>query len=323
MMRIRRREFLTAAVPALLGAGGCALSKSASQEKKSGRVLRFAHFTDIHMEPKRKAPEGLAKALRHMQSLEDRPSLLITGGDHVMDAFSAKPDWVTVQYETFRTVMREHCVIPVRYCIGNHDVWGWNKKDSQTTGQEPYWGKERPIHEFNLPGRYYAFSEGCWHFIILDSTHPSTDNYEARLDEEQFQWLQNQLQIHRHQYIVIVSHIPILSAAVFLDGDNVKDGHWSLPKEWMHLDAGRLKDLFKEHRNVKLCISGHLHLVDRVEYNGVVYICDGAVCASWWKGDYNEFDEGYGVFDLYEDGTFRHQYLSYGWTAAPDGEGGS
>jgi len=52
----------------------------------------------------------------------------------------------------------------------------------------------------------------------------------------------------------------------------------------MHVDAAKIKDLFAKHKNVKLCLSGHLHLVDRVDYNGVTYLCDGAVCGGWWKG---------------------------------------
>lgn len=318
-MKIRRRDLLAAAVPVVLFPASCADSVSrGGQSKSRSRVIRFAHFTDIHMEPKQNAPEGLAQALRHMQALEDRPTLLITGGDHVMDCFSAKASWTATQYDTLKQVMRENCAIPIQYCIGNHDVWGWDKKYSETTGQEPHWGKQRPIHEFGMPGRYYGFSESNWHFIILDSTHTADNNYQARLDPEQFAWLQNELAAHRAQYIIIISHIPILSVAAFLDGDNAKDGHWSLPKEWMHLDAVALKDLFAQYPNVKLCVSGHLHLVDRAEYNGVTYICDGAVCGGWWKGDNMECDEGYGVFDLYSDGTFAHQYLSYGWVPAPE-----
>lgn len=318
-MKIRRRDFVAAAVPAILLPASCVDSSCRSEHSKAGqRIIRFAHFTDIHMEPKRGAPEGLTQALRHMQALKDRPQLLITGGDHVMDAFAARESWTTTQYETVKKIIKEHCTIPVQYCIGNHDVWGWNKKNSETTGREPYWGKDRPVHEFQMPGRYYGFSKGPWHFIILDSTHTADDNYQAKLDETQFQWLQTELEANRDKFIVIISHIPILSAAAFLDGQNEKNGHWSLPKEWMHLDARRLKDLFARHPNVKLCISGHLHLIDRVEYNGVTYICDGAICAAWWKGDHMECDEGYGVFDLYADGRFSHEYVSYGWVPVPE-----
>jgi hypothetical protein len=56
-----------------------------------------------------------------------------------------------------------------------------------------------------------------------------------------------------------------------------------------------------------------LHLVDKVLYNGVTYCCNGAVCAGWWKGDNQECDEGYGIVDLYDDGSIRNEYVSFGW----------
>ncbi len=280
------------------------------------RAIRFAHFTDMHIEPKLDAPQGLVAALKHMQALKDKPQLLVTTGDHVMDSFAADDNWTTIQFDTFKKVMNEECKIPVKYCIGNHDVWGWNKQYSKTTGDEPLWGKKWAVAEFNMPGRYYDFTVENWLFVVLDSTHTADDNYLAKLDEEQFSWLEKELEANKDKFVVIFSHIPILSAAVFIDGENEKGGNWTLPKEWMHIDARRLKDLFGKYPNVKLCVSGHLHLVDRVEYNGVTYICDGAICAAWWKGNFHECDEGYGVFDLYKDGTFVHQYISYGWVPA-------
>jgi predicted phosphodiesterase len=81
----------------------------------------------------------------------------------------------------------------------------------------------------------------------------------------------------------------------------------------MHIDARKIKELFRGYPNVRLCISGHMHMVDRVVYNDVTYICDGAVCGAWWNGNQYEFEEGYGVFDLYDDGTFEHQYVPFGW----------
>ena len=113
---------------------------------------------------------------------------------------------------------------------------------------------------------------------------------------------------------LLLSHQPIFSAAAFFDGENEKSGHWQVPAAWMHIDARRLKDLFKQHRNVKLALSGHLHLVDRVDYCGVTYLCNGAVSGAWWKGDNQECDEGYGLIDLYDDGTFDHQYVAFHWT---------
>ena len=84
----------------------------------------------------------------------------------------------------------------------------------------------------------------------------------------------------------------------------------------MHTDCMKLKDLFAKHPNVKLCLSGHLHLLDRVDYNGVTYLCNGAVSGSWWNGRHKDCDEGYAVVDLYDDGSFEQEYVKYGWKAA-------
>jgi len=300
-----------------VGAGaltGCQTKGLSSPDIGKKRVIRFAHFTDIHLFTKHHAPEGLAAALQHCQSLPDKPQLLITGGDNIMDCFGADDNLTSVQYNRFREVFAKYCKIPVKFCIGNHDVWGWNEATGQTTGQEQFWGKKRPMHEFDMPNSYYSFDKGCWHFIILDSIYRNGNDYLAKLDDKQFQWLESELQNNQDKYIVIISHIPILSVTPYLMGNSETTGNWVVPGSWMHLDARKIKDLFKKYPTVKLCISGHMHLNDRVEYLGITYICDGAVSAKWWGGNNQETEEGYGIFDLYNDGSFEYQYIAYGWT---------
>src|SRR5947199_236984 len=53
------------------------------------RVLRLAHITDVHVQPERRAADGLAACLRHAQSLKDPPTLILGGGDAVMDVLAA------------------------------------------------------------------------------------------------------------------------------------------------------------------------------------------------------------------------------------------
>ena len=86
---------------------------------------------------------------------------------------------------------------------------------------------------------------------------------------------------------------------------------WNIPGRWMHEDALELKDLFIKYPNVKLAISGHIHLLDRVEYNGISYCCNGAVSGAWWAGNYQETQPGYAIIDLYPDGTFTNTYTTY------------
>lgn len=281
------------------------------------RVLRIAHLTDIHIQPERRAAEGLAACLRHVQSLGDPPSMIFTGGDAIMDALKATRQRTREQWNLWHDVWKNENSLPVEHCIGNHDIWGWNKEKSGATGSEPEFGKRWAMDALGLAQRYRSFDRAGWHFIVLDSTHPRGESaYEARLDEEQFAWLESDLKTTPASTpILILSHIPILSASAYFDGDNEKTGDWQVPGAWMHIDARRLKDLFARHSNVRVCVSGHIHLVDRVEYNGVTYLCNGAVCGNWWKGAYQECREGYALIDLFSDGTFNNQYVTFGWVA--------
>jgi 3',5'-cyclic AMP phosphodiesterase CpdA len=260
----------------------------------------------------RNAPAGLTAALRHVHALNERPDLIITGGDTIMDSFATNEADTTAQWQLFHKIMRQECSIPFKSCIGNHDVWGWDKEKSQTTGDEPLWGKKRAVYELKLPHRYYSFDQAGWHFIILDSTQPNGDSgYIAMLDDEQRTWLAQELKANPRP-TCIVSHEPIISAAALLFAQ-VENGQHQISTAVIHTDLVQLEDLFKQHPHVKLCISGHLHLTDRVDYAGVTYLCNGAVCGAWWKGDHKDCDEGYAVIDLYNDGSFAHHYVTYNW----------
>jgi predicted phosphodiesterase len=83
----------------------------------------------------------------------------------------------------------------------------------------------------------------------------------------------------------------------------------------MHIDGSKLHKLFRESGKVRACLSGHIHLVDYARMDGITYICDGAVSGSWWKGKKDRCDEGYGLVNLYDDGSLDHEYVMYGWKA--------
>lgn len=313
----RRKLMQTIGAAAALGGGLTATAGAAPGEPRPAqtrRVLRIAHLSDIHIQPERMAAQGLTACLHHVQELTDRPDLILTGGDLVMDSIDADESRTRVQWELFRSVMRSECGLPVEHCIGNHDVWGLNRKASRTTGSERLYGKKWAMEVLGLDRPYRAFSRAGWRFIVLDSTYPKGQSYIGRLDEAQFEWLEEELaRTDAKTPMLVLSHIPILSAAAFLDGKREETGDWRVPAAWMHIDLRRIKDLFARHSNVKLCLSGHLHLVDRVDYAGVTYLCNGAVCGGWWNGSYQECEPGYALVDLYADGSFERNYVTYGW----------
>lgn len=301
-------------------AGGVAAGLSAVEAEAAGgeklprkRVVRMAHLTDIHVQPEGEAAAGMSACLRHVHALKDAPDLILNGGDMVMDTLGADWERARKQWAVWRRVLDEEVKIRTVHCLGNHDVWGWDRKRSGCTGGEPLFGKKAAMEQVGLRDRFYKVDLGGWVLLVLDSTHPVEGGvYIARLDAPQMNWLTAELAaIPATTPIVVLSHIPILCGCAFLDGENEKSGNWVVPGAWMHTDARKLKDLFHRHRNVKLCLSGHIHLRDRLEYNGVTYLCNGAVSGAWWKGFYQETPPGYALIDLYNDGTFGCEYVTY------------
>jgi len=308
-----RRQIIKLAGVAALGSSTATLAQTSEPRR---RVARVAHLTDAHIQPERGGDAGLAKCLHEVQTLH-QPDLVLFGGDNIMDAFGQNAGRVESLFRLWRTTLARELSVPWITCLGNHDIWGWDKPNSHCTGDEPMFGKRWAMDEFGLTERFFTRDLNGWRIIVLDSTHTDGGNgYVARLDEPQFQWLENQLAgVPSTVPVCVLSHIPIVCACAMFDGDNEKTGDWRIPGSFMHVDARRIKDLFYRHRNVKLALSGHIHLVDRVDYLGVSYLCNGAVCGGWWKGPNQECTNGYGIVDLYADGTFSAAYHGFDWRA--------
>jgi 3',5'-cyclic AMP phosphodiesterase CpdA len=282
------------------------------------RVLRAAHLTDIHVTTEaanlQDPPGGMAAAIRHAQNQADKPDLLLFGGDMIMDSLGTEKTEVLAQWETWDRIFTAEVKAPHHLCLGNHDVYGWARRDPAVEA-DPQFGKTLALERLGMKDRYYSFDRAGWHFVVLDSMQIDYGNqqgYTARLDDAQFAWLARDLAATPATTpVCVLSHIPILSSCVFFDGDLEATGNWIVPGAWMHVDARRIKDLFRRHPQVKVCLSGHIHLVDDVTYLGVRYLCNGAVCGAWWKGRYQEFDPAYALVDFYDDGTVENRIVTY------------
>lgn len=324
---------------ALLGRGAWAFQDAAAgklgAEKPRKRAVRIAHITDTHIEPELRAPEGVAACLTHIRDrkygakfgggLSDDPvDLILHGGDMVFDAGDVGAARTKEQWDLFTKAVKDNWTGPINYALGNHDIFGLNKTKSGTTGEEPNWGKRWAMDLLGIRGAantdpkafgaYYSFDQNGWHIVVLDSVQVEPNGYFGGLDDAQFAWLKGDLALNKMRPTMVLSHIPLLTVTVLdrpLNDKRERVVHPAL----MCIDFDRIKKLFLENPQVKLCVSGHMHLIDRVDYNGVSYCCNGAVCGNWWKGPHRECKEGYAVVDLYDDGSFDNQYVEYGWKA--------
>ncbi|MCF8337784.1 MAG: metallophosphoesterase [Bacteroidales bacterium] len=285
-----------------LAAGGAFTDKT--------RSLRIIQLTDIHLQPENQAPEGLRKTFAHIRQNYPNADLIINTGDVIMDALEEDRQRVQKQWDLWHEISSKETGLPIENCIGNHDIWGGGELTA------PDYGKAWAMKALGLSHRYRSFDRGNWHFIVLDSTQIDNSGqwYTAYLDQEQMNWLVEDLEnTSRDKSILVMSHIPILTSTVFFtgDSDSANSGSWHFPKSWMHGDARRISELFENYQNVKIAVSGHMHMVDRVDFKGVSYLCNGAVSGNWWKGAHYGFQPGYAVIDLFEDGSFENTYVAY------------
>lgn len=281
------------------------IQAAAQSSRPPKRVVRLAHLTDVHVQAERAADEGFATALAHVQQQPDPPDLILFGGDNVMNVDSPEgAESAAQQLALWNRCLTNELSLPYYTCIGNHDILRNDPEDGIKWATDAY----------GLNRRYYHFDRSGWRFIVLDSTRPQAKGYKAGLDEEQFDWFKSVVeQTDSATPILVLSHIPILSATTFFDGENEKSGDWVVPGAWMHLDARTIKDFFLKHPNVRVSLSGHIHLVDEVRYNQVTYYCDGAVSAGWWKGPSQEFGNGYALIDLFDDGSSQRTFAYFPW----------
>lgn len=273
------------------------------------KPFRIAHITDVHIMPLIGAAKGFSKCLEHIQNLPVKPDLIINSGDAIMDAHRGGRSVAQKQWNLWNEVVGKELSTPIIQSLGNHDIWVNNE-----TPQAIIDGKKWALDELKESKSYFSKDLGQWHLISLDSISPNHEGqwYTGKIDEEQMDWLVKELAtVPILKPIMIVSHIPILAACIFFDGNRYEKNQWNIPGRWMHEDATKLKDLFYKYPNIKLAISGHIHLLDRVEYNGVTYCCNGAVSGAWWAGNYQQTQPGYAVIDLYPDGHFTNSYINY------------
>ena len=275
--------------------------------------MRVAHLTDIHVKPSRIAEYGMAAALNAVNNMKDKPDFIINGGDAIMNEGALTKGTVREQWGAFHNLINKENSLPVYHCIGNHDLYGF-VLPSADHAESKRWAMD----EYQLKRSYYSFDKKGWRFIVLDSIHGrnSVPGYLGKLDDEQIAWLRSELSnLDADTHVCIVSHIPILAICSMFDGIFTGNMQRSVSTTNMHEDAGELVELFYKYRNVRLCMSGHIHLIDYVNYLGVDYYCNGAVAGDWWKGDLQHFAPSFSVINYFEDGSTSREVIYYKWKA--------
>lgn len=299
---MNRRHFLTTSAAAL-SVTTAALTTSVSLPAAPSSSFQFVHFTDCHIQPEMGAQQGVHQAFDHIA--KQKADFCLSGGDLVFDALEvAKPRAKSLYDMYLESTKRVGS--PIYTVPGNHDYFGVFTK-SGVEPSDPSYGQK--MFEDRIGKRYQSFDHKGWHFILLDSIFITEDRkYKGFIDDAQLTWLKQDLESNKTKPIIVMTHIPLVTAAL-----------QTIP-EWHHAGAGiacengpELATLFTQYP-VKMVLQGHTHINEKIDWLGTQYITTGAVSGNWWKGLRYGIPEGYAVITIKGDKA-TWSYESYGWKA--------
>lgn len=274
--------------------------------------FRFIFLPCIHLRRDRDAFAGFRHALRSVGALNPAPDFLLTGGDlchNLRDQSLA--DSAAIVGE-FAAVLADGFAGPAYHCLGNHDLAAWNDR---TAANDPRYGKRLAIEKLGMPGPYFSFDHAGWHFVSLDYLlERGPGDFSPEFDEQQLEWLRADLAKAAGRPTVIVSHAPVASAVeLFTDRATVDGKSRAVPFGRVVKNTPALFEAVKG-ANVRAFISGHLHLVEDLNFSGHRIICSGSVSGHQWGGPRLGTPEGFGVFDCRPDGSLEFTYQAHGWS---------
>ena len=317
-MDIPRRNFLKGA--GILSASSVLafsqLTAYAHEKQKLNikRSLRIAHLTDIHILDKPEVSKAVAGIYTQLQSMKDKPDFIINTGDSLMDMNNQTKERIDTLWKAWDHAAATHS-FAVKSCLGNHDVWYLPKEHAayEQSSKDPLYGKKWAMTKLGLPQAYYSFEQKGWKFIALDSINYNSEKGGYTFGQEQLDWLTEELaQTSGKTPVVLFSHVPIISVTPLLyAAQRTPILKMGFPGGDQHVDVMAVKSILKQHPNVRVALSGHVHYVDHVSYLGVNYYCGGAVSGNWWNGVLDDFAPAYSILDLYEDGSSHYETIYY------------
>lgn len=271
----------------------------------------FLFYTDVHIQPERRAPEGFAQAVDAMRAAAADAAFAVCGGDLVLDANSVPIERASRLFDLYLE-QAGRLNMPIYHTFGNHDFFGLNAAKSGANPGDPHWGRQLFLEKLGQTQTYYSFNHSGWHFAVLDTNDfPANRSWRGDMDEAQRDWLRDDLQRAEGAPTVLMAHIPLLT--VF---GQVSDQATDAPESLMVIgNSKEVTDLIRPF-NVKAVLQGHTHIVEEIDYLGTRYLSAGSLCGDWWKGPrLGLHPEGFAVCTCGPDGAFGYRYVPYGWEA--------
>ena len=268
--------------------------------------MRVVFYTDVHALREWDTPLALERAADAINA--QQADLIVNAGDLVHGGFNSTEAAMAPRWDTY---MAMHHALggDVYSAIGNHDLIAVAPKDGAPTSMDP---RATFRTRLGMDRTYYSFDALGYHFMVLDAIQFKDNRfgYTGQVDPKQMEWIRSDLsRISKHKPIVLVTHIPLLTALYAA----TKGATTPAPESHVIVNNIEVLNAFKQH-NLILVLQGHLHVNEWIRWRKTTFITGGAICGRWWKGAGMGTEEGFGVVTL--DGeSVQWEYVDYGWEA--------
>jgi Icc protein len=280
----------------------CSKQKSTVEKPEEDNSFTVAFMTDIHLQPEKNAVAGFDKAIEKVNELA--PDFVITGGDLVMDVLGEGEGRADTLFDMYKEEVKKFNM-PIYHTIGNHEFFGVYQESGIDTTHPDY---GHNLFEKEIGKRYQSFEYNGWYFMILDAIDTKGRKYIGQIDEEQIDWIKEELKkLDKKTPIVISVHIPMISTFLLREYGPLEENGEGL----MVINTKEVLDLFEGY-NLKLVLQGHTHYIEDIFVKNVHFVSGGAVCGKWWEGSNKGFEEGFLLLEFSEN-EFEWKYVDYGW----------
>ncbi len=236
-------------------------------------LLHFVQITDTHLQ-KSIAKDGerllgsseklLTDAINQINEIKNLDFVLSTG-DQVDQPEKKIVDKYTDIIETSK--------YPWYVLLGNHDV-----SVNGGLGKRGYIRKFRKMKtpiSFTENMAYYSFSPNDKFTIIcLDGTTEKVVTPQGQVDDEQLNWLEDELKASEDKYVIIALHFPVIEPFKSKDHFILEPGRT------------RLQEIVESHKNVIAVFSGHYHAAKLIKIKNKIHNSGPAVVQ--WPNAFRE-----------------------------------
>jgi 3',5'-cyclic AMP phosphodiesterase CpdA len=240
--RIHRRDFLKAS---FLAGAAVVLHGCQTSSRSSGNEIHLALLSDTHI------PGDCAKGPRRgfdpCENLKRVAADIVSGSPSgvILNGDAASREGLKTDYQELRSLLEPVArVAPIYIGLGNHDDrQNFKAIFTMASGTDA-----------SVPNHHVLIIEETFlRFIVLDSLF-CVNKAAGLLGEQQRSWLTEYLKLHREKPTVLFVHHTLGDS----DGDL--------------LDANRLFEVIRPHRQVKAIFYGHSHGWNISERQGIKLI---------------------------------------------------